>query len=46
VKKAATEAAIRAKLPKTGFAEERSSGTTRATPDKFNGPTPMRNILG
>jgi hypothetical protein len=45
-KKAATEAAIRAKLPKTGFAEERSSGTARATPDKFNGPTPMGKILG
>lgn len=45
-KKQATEAAIRAKLPKSGFAEERSSGTARATTDRYNGPTPLKSILG
>ena len=45
-KKAVTEAAIRAKLPKSGFAEERSSGTARATTKTYTGPTPLKSILG
>jgi hypothetical protein len=45
-KKAATEAAIRAKLPKSGFAEERSTGTARATTKTYDGPTPLKSILG
>lgn len=43
-KKAATEAAIRSKLPKSGFAEERSTGTARAT-QTFTGPPPLKDIL-
>jgi hypothetical protein len=44
-KKATTEAAIRAKLPRTGFAEERSSGTARATVKTFTGPTPLKDLF-
>lgn len=44
-KTAAVEAAIKAKL-KGGFSEQRSSGNERTTVKKFNGPTPMSDILG
>jgi hypothetical protein len=44
-KKEATEAAIRAKL-KPGFAEERSSGPARLTTKTYDGPTPLKTILG
>lgn len=45
-KKAETEAAIRAKLGKGGFSEQRSVGNERTTTKTFNGPTPMTSILG
>jgi hypothetical protein len=44
-KAAAVEAAIKSKL-KGGFSEQRSVGTERTTSKKFDGPTPMKSILG
>ena len=40
------EAAIREKLGKGGFSEQRSVGSERTTTKTFNGPTPMGKILG
>jgi hypothetical protein len=44
-KAAAVETAIKSKL-KGGFSEQRSVGTERTTSKKFDGPTPMKSILG
>jgi hypothetical protein len=44
-KAAVVEAAIKSKL-KGGFSEQRSVGTERTTSKKFDGPTPMKSILG
>lgn len=45
-KAAEVEAAIKAKLPRTGFSETRSVGNERTSTKKFDGPTPMKSILG